>query len=81
MKEKIIKIVIECTPVENYLKEVHHTFVFKGEYFDNCETIEEVRDKFYEGLRKDYVLEYIHIYIFLDQDRYKNDEFIEYLGE
>ena len=77
MKSEKVKITIETQPVETYLiEDVKHTFVFDNKYFSNCETIEEIRDFFYENLREDYVVNYIHIYT-LDE----NNKQIEYLGE
>jgi hypothetical protein len=59
-----VSIKIECVPVESYLQKVNHEFVFKGEFFEECETIEEIRDKFYLNLRNDYVVDYIHIFLY-----------------
>ena len=71
-----IKIIIETEVVELYLNKVEKIFYFKPYCFEECETIEEIRDKFYNNLGEEYVLKHIDIYL-LD----KNKKQIEYLGE
>jgi len=81
MKIKIIKAIITITPVENYLKEVKKEFVFDSSYFEKCETIEEIRDMFYEGLNDNYIVEYTEIYTYKTKKDYEKNKQYEYIGE
>jgi len=78
---RYVKVIIRTKPVEDYLIEVKHVFMFKGEHFKGCETIEEVRDKFCDDLREDYVIEGIEVYLFNNKKSIYDDKFEEYLGE
>lgn len=78
---KYVDVIIDCSVVESFLKKVEHRFVFKSDYFSDCENIEEIRDKFYEGLNPDYVVDYIHIYLYKSEEDLDNEDFVEYLGE
>jgi len=77
---ELIKIRVKKTPIELFLVEVYKEFVFKGEYFNDCETIEEVRDKFYKETRIE-CIEFIEIYTFKSSKDYVDENVYETLYE
>ena len=81
MKEvEYVKVVFSVTPVEPYLVSHSKEFVFKGEHFSNCETIEEIRDMVLEDTSIDRI-EYIHIWTYKNREDMNKDKQFDYLGE
>lgn len=79
-KIQYVKIKIDKEPVEDFLLEVKKEYIFVGDYFKDCENIEEIRDKFYKETQ-DENISYIHIYVYTSKNNLDKDKFFEYLGE
>jgi hypothetical protein len=62
---RYVKVKIEnpC-PIEDFLFGVTKEFIFLGDYFRDCETIEEIRDMFLEGLNPDERFDFIEVRTF-----------------
>ena len=73
-----VKVIITKTPVETFLVEVKKEFVFKGDYFEDCDTIEEIRDMFYDGLDEGSI-DFLELSIY--KKDYKNSKAFEILCE
>jgi hypothetical protein len=76
---ELVKVIITKTPVERFLKSVIKKFVFYGYYFEDCETIEEVRDKFYQ--ESEDVIDFIEIYTYRNEKDLKQCKQDEALAE
>lgn len=66
-------------PVENFLIQVKKVFVFQGNYFDDCETIEEIRDKFENDNNPDNRYNWIIVKTFTTKKNMENDKSEELL--
>jgi hypothetical protein len=62
------------SPVENFLIQVKKVFVFEGNYFDDCENIEEIRDKFENGNNPDNIYNWIIVKTFTTKKNMENDK-------
>lgn len=81
-KIKIIKITLtNSEPQELNLLEVSKTFIFDRKAFENCETIEEVRDEFENNYNGSFVYDYIQIKTYISKENFDIDNFLEYIGE
>jgi len=79
---EIVKVIITTNnPAEEYLIEVERSFLFKGEHFDDCETIEEIRDKFYHECNPDFVIDFIIVNTYTNVEDYKKDKLYEQIME
>jgi len=83
MKIAKVKIVIDLDTYDDpFIVSKSKHLLIRGEYFEGCETIEEIRDKFYETFNfKDEVVDYTSIYTYLSDDDYEQDNFHEHIGE
>lgn len=77
---KYVKIRFRKIPVEPFIVECNKEFVMKGEHFDDCETIEEIRDKFYDETQ-DENIEWIEVYTYNNKQDLDNDKSYESLCE
>ena len=77
---EFVKCVITKIPIESFLVDVKKTLVFIGEHFDNCETIEEIRDDILNHLESD-EFTYIEVSTYLSEENLKQDIFHEYAGQ
>lgn len=75
-----VKVTIEKEPIEPYLMSVVKEIVFKGEFFKEQETIEEIRDYIYENIQEDRI-EYFEVRTYVTEEQYSRNEEAEYLGE
>ena len=81
LKIQYVKAIFEKnSPVENFLVSVKKEFIFKGEHFEDCETIEEMRDKIYvESIEEN--ISYFHLYTFKSKKDLEKGKQYEYIGE
>ena len=77
---EFVKNVKTKIPIESFLVDVKKTLVFIGEHFDNCETIEEIRDDILNHLESD-EFTYIEVSTYLSEENLKQDIFHEYAGQ
>ena len=77
---EFVKIEINKSPVDLFLVEVRKTYIFKGEFFNDCETIEEIRDKFYKETQDEYI-KYISVWTFKTKEDLDKKKQYEYIGE
>lgn len=80
-KIKYVKVIITNEVVEPFLISVKKEFVFYGEYFKECDTIEEIRDKFLEELNPENVVKYTKIFTYTNKTNLNKGKQYEYVGQ
>mgnify|MGYP006287839993 CR=1 FL=1 len=78
---KYVDVKYECIAVEPYLEKVKKRLLFNGDFFGDCETIEECRDKFYTNYHGEDRITYIEFRTYKSKEDLENKKFDEYIGE
>ena len=76
---KFVKVIFDISPVESFIVEHQKVFVFEGEHFSTCETIEEIRDQIMDETSIERI-KYTYIFTFKNKKDLVSDDFDEYEG-
>jgi thiol-disulfide isomerase/thioredoxin len=75
-----IKFTIELTKIEPYIMRTTKTLLFEGDFFKDCETIEEIAQEFMKNYTADNGrVDTVDVSLFLTKEDYENNNVFEYM--
>ena len=75
---KYVKVVLTIKPIEDGVIKYQKCFILKGEYFSECNSIDEIKEQIEEEIAREETIRHLEIYTYKSKKDLKKDEWYMY---